>query len=548
MKRFKTVILLMIALLTMTMMISGTVFAAPLDENGFNDTSPDQIDSESNKVSDEVTNELNPSMDMEDVNPGSLGPDASKLNTSKNPVISVDADGLSKTTKVSPSAVDNIKSQTKNLSKTDSALALWNTIGLSEEDLSGHNQEQIEAILECESLSATQVYYLELMDESGNTKSVQVTENEYNDANKRLNGNTGSELLTTRGSQTAVSGSWTLISSITQYKTHNAHAAHLTWNLGTPNPGASLYDSPLTIALATTDSQITTINNCYCRLNPRSSSGSAIYVSPQAPASKTSNYGASCKFKPTVSNSSYSSVTVYLEVFADPKTGSRSTQIDTSSKICKSVLYPTISFALEGGKWIPSFGATIKEVELKSVHTEATTGSWFGSAPNWRYSFNHGNEWVKSDWIPNGSSWYWLNKDGYTVRGWELIGSLYFFFDANCIMQTGWIKPGATWYYLRTAKDNPLTGAMGGMCTGWAKIGSWYYYFRPSDNTPIAGPLGGMCTGWIKVGSSWYYLNTATNTPASGRPEGAMLSSGNFVINGKTYNFNSSGVCTNPNI
>lgn len=54
-----------------------------------------------------------------------------------------------------------------------------------------------------------------------------------------------------------------------------------------------------------------------------------------------------------------------------------------------------------------------------------------------------------------------------------------------------------------------------------------------------------MQTGWYYDGCNWYYLRPATNTPASG-PQGGMLANGSWYINGKTYHFNSSGVCTNP--
>jgi len=44
-----------------------------------------------------------------------------------------------------------------------------------------------------------------------------------------------------------------------------------------------------------------------------------------------------------------------------------------------------------------------------------------------------------------------------------------------------------------------------------------------------------MKTGWYLSGSSWYYFDNS----------GVMVT-GSKTINGKTYNFNSNGVCTNP--
>ena len=44
-----------------------------------------------------------------------------------------------------------------------------------------------------------------------------------------------------------------------------------------------------------------------------------------------------------------------------------------------------------------------------------------------------------------------------------------------------------------------------------------------------------MKTGWLKDDGKWYYFEDS----------GAMVT-GSRTINGKTYNFNSSGVCLNP--
>ena len=45
-----------------------------------------------------------------------------------------------------------------------------------------------------------------------------------------------------------------------------------------------------------------------------------------------------------------------------------------------------------------------------------------------------------------------------------------------------------------------------------------------------------MKTGWLKDGGKWYYFTS----------DGAMVAGKSMKIGGKTYNFNSSGVCTNP--
>lgn len=52
----------------------------------------------------------------------------------------------------------------------------------------------------------------------------------------------------------------------------------------------------------------------------------------------------------------------------------------------------------------------------------------------------------------------------------------------------------------------------------------------------ISAASGAMQTGWLKQGNSWYYLESS----------GKMLANTSKKIGNKTYNFNASGVCTNP--
>ena len=65
------------------------------------------------------------------------------------------------------------------------------------------------------------------------------------------------------------------------------------------------------------------------------------------------------------------------------------------------------------------------------------------------------------------------------------------------------------------------------MVTGWQGIGGKKCCFASS---------GAMKTGWLKLDGKWYYLDT----------DGLMLTNTSRKIGSKVYNFNSSGVCTNP--
>ena len=65
------------------------------------------------------------------------------------------------------------------------------------------------------------------------------------------------------------------------------------------------------------------------------------------------------------------------------------------------------------------------------------------------------------------------------------------------------------------------------MVKGWKQIdGIWYYL--ESD--------GAMHIGWLLSGGNWYYLDTG----------GEMIAGTSKKINGRTYNFDTSGRCLNP--
>lgn len=82
---------------------------------------------------------------------------------------------------------------------------------------------------------------------------------------------------------------------------------------------------------------------------------------------------------------------------------------------------------------------------------------------------------VKSDWIQDGSDWYYLGIDG--------------------VMKTGWFRDAKTWAIFHA---DEYTGKM---TTGWYKDyrnNEWY----------LLGSNGAMQVGWAKDGSDWYYLCT----------------------------------------
>lgn len=91
---------------------------------------------------------------------------------------------------------------------------------------------------------------------------------------------------------------------------------------------------------------------------------------------------------------------------------------------------------------------------------------WINTNTGWNY-YQNGS--VKTGWLNNGGSFYYLKNDG--------------------VMATGWINENKNWYYMNES---------GSMKTGWQKInGTWYFM----------DDLGRMETGWLKDKDVWYYLN-----------------------------------------
>ena len=92
--------------------------------------------------------------------------------------------------------------------------------------------------------------------------------------------------------------------------------------------------------------------------------------------------------------------------------------------------------------------------------------------------------------------WVYADPEGALVGGWVRDGAYggphwYYLDPATKVMRTGWLFERGSWYYL---------GASGNMHTGWITYGSSWYYLNPST--------GAMRTGWFNQGGTWYYLGS----------------------------------------
>lgn len=101
---------------------------------------------------------------------------------------------------------------------------------------------------------------------------------------------------------------------------------------------------------------------------------------------------------------------------------------------------------------------------------------------------------AKNEWQLVGTNWYYFDADNKAASGWKVLGGKWYFLDsASKKMASGWLKSpfSGKWYYLE--------GQNGDMQTGWQQVnGKWYY--MDSVN-------GDMKTGWQQVNGKWYYMD-----------------------------------------
>lgn len=137
-----------------------------------------------------------------------------------------------------------------------------------------------------------------------------------------------------------------------------------------------------------------------------------------------------------------------------------------------------------------------------------TKGFWYRNADG-----TYVKGWKKLD-----GKWYFFKTNGYMTTKWQQVSGKWYYFDDKGVMFTGWKNINDKWYWFE---------ASGRMAVGWRQVsGKWYYFNADGD----------MRCGWLKYKGSWYYFGS----------KGYMLANTSVTIDGKTYHFDSSGICTDP--
>ena len=137
----------------------------------------------------------------------------------------------------------------------------------------------------------------------------------------------------------------------------------------------------------------------------------------------------------------------------------------------------------------------------ETVSTEAALGG-FGSKNGWekdssgKWTFYKNNVQVKGDWVKSGSTWFYIDSDGYMV--------------ADCLKTIDGAK-----FYFRSS------GAMS--ASRWEKDDNYWMYFGSDGKAYVSK--------WLKSKDKWYYFDA----------DGHMLADCLDKIDGRTYWFSASG-------
>ncbi len=170
------------------------------------------------------------------------------------------------------------------------------------------------------------------------------------------------------------------------------------------------------------------------------------------------------------------------------------------------------------------------------------TNKWVKDSVGWCYVDENGYC-VTNVWKKDSNGWCYLDQSGHMAtnkwvkdsQGWCYVGS-----DGYCVTNT-WKKDSVGWCYLG-ADGRMVTNKWVKDSVGWCYVGSDGYAVTNTWKQDSVGwcylnDSGSMTkNGWVNTNGKWYYLDG----------NGYMVTNKTLTIGGVKYNFNASGVCTNP--
>ncbi len=169
----------------------------------------------------------------------------------------------------------------------------------------------------------------------------------------------------------------------------------------------------------------------------------------------------------------------------------------------------------------------------QGAYAVMTYGTFTDAETDAIYHTDGDGKYLRSGWTQGVSfyapqDWYYFGSDGKMYIGWHQINGKWYYFGGDDwesgFMCRGRIETYENGYEIWVLDEN------GAMQTGWCRAegGRWFY-----------ARSNGSCyhEEWLYDGGKWYYFNNI------GRMYEKVT---NLEINGKGYDFDSSGACTNP--
>lgn len=182
--------------------------------------------------------------------------------------------------------------------------------------------------------------------------------------------------------------------------------------------------------------------------------------------------------------------------------------------------------------------SSIVDKYLGKYSFKISVPGWQKDSAGWWYQ-NPDGSYPKNQFKSIGNRWYYFDQNGYMVTGWRSVSGVWYYFNSDGSMHTGWQLDAGHWYYFN--KD-------GAMLTGWQYIGGKYYYLKSNGTMASKEYCGGY---WLNADGTWTYKYKASwkrNFTGwwYGDDSGWFAKNETIKIDGKNYNFNASGYCTNP--
>lgn len=176
----------------------------------------------------------------------------------------------------------------------------------------------------------------------------------------------------------------------------------------------------------------------------------------------------------------------------------------------------------------------------QSAYAVMTYGA-FKDKDGSRYNFDGNGKYRKNCWYKGfigygDTGWYYYGADGKAYSGWKNINGKWYCFGTDDY-GADYMFTGYREFYDGGVFKAYKFGSDGVLMTGWNKS---EYVDEDTGKTVTTWTYSGSdgrlyFNEWLNYGGKWYYFSSST----------MVADKTDYVINGKKYNFDANGVCTN---